>query len=583
MLITQRRERPRRIRRAPGVGLALLVAGCAGTDTPDGLEPNPAPGAQVAAAEPDALGGTPEGVDVATLRFGPAPLGTRAEDPLAGFPTGERQRRILCERPGKDPIRAVFCQAEAPKIGSLVELQRLLDLDFRAGGATSASDVAPYPKDGYPAGVTSAPTVPTPPLPSDGYPAGLTGGIALQTAYPSDAGTRNSPYPSGGPSTAPVRDASGRANPQFALTAHSTSLVSRLTSAINPRALIFRQNQLEHVVMGYVRGEQFVELATRDGAGRQAFFLLRFTQACNDAPAGCGPGDLYTPEAERNWTSWSLYAAEDVRNNVMDCAQCHQPGGPGTPPILRMQEQITPWTHWIRASTTGGGALLRDYRAAKGDETFAGIPGNLIDQSSPFNLQTLIATQGFGWSQPNEFSSTVIEDEVSDSAPGQPERNVPRGKSATWSALYEKNVRGETIQVPYHDVKVTDPEKLATLTRAYAAYRAGSLPRAQVPDLSQVFPSDRQTLAEIGFAPKPELDGEALVRQLCTQCHNDTLDQSLSRARFHADLSKVSREERWLAAQRVMLPEHDLRSMPPRRFRTLTDDERARIVEALAR
>lgn len=572
-----RREVRRRSRGGGGLRalcFALLAAGCASERAPD----DDAPAAQRADATPDApdpLGGTPEGVDVGTIRFGPAPLGAKADDPLAGFPTGERQRRIVCGRPGSDPIRAVFCQATPPSIASLVDLQRLLDLDFRAGGSGPAPGEAPYPKDGYPAGAGTTRAL----VQAADSDAGVK---APSGPYPSAGGAR-APYPAGGSPTAPTRDATGRVNPQFALTGHSTSLVSRLTSAINPRAIIFRQELLRFTAMGYVRGEQFVELVTRDDAGGLAFFLFRFWQACNDRPEGCGPGDLYTPEAERGWTSWALYGAEDVRNNVMDCAQCHQPDGPGTPAILRMQEQLTPWTHWIRASTSGGAALLRDYRAAKGDETFAGIPGDLIEQSSPFNLQTLIATQGFGRMQPHEFSSTVIEDEVSASAPGQPELNVPPGKSATWSALYEKNVRGETIAVPYHDVKVTDPDKLAALTRAYASYRAGTLPRDALPDLSEVFPSDRATLAEIGFAPKPGLDGEGLIRQLCTQCHNGKLDPGLSRARFDADLRKLGPEARWLAAQRVMLPEDDLRSMPPRRFRTLTDEERAKIVAALAR
>lgn len=476
-------------------------------------------------------GGTPDGVDVGTIRFGPGPVGGSAHEPLAGYPTGERQRQILCARPGKNPIKDVFCAAERPTIRSLTDLQRALDLDFRA-------DPPPPPTDGG---------VPPPP-PADVDPTQV--------------------------------NTNGRVNPQFALNAHSTSLVTRYTSSINPRAVIFRQTGRNFIAMGFVRGEQFVELITRERSGNLAFFLVQFRQACNDAPSGCTPGDLYTPQVERDWTSYSVYGGEDVRNNVMDCAQCHQPGGPGTRAILRMQEQQFPWTHWMRVASVGGLALIGDYTNAKGDESFAGIPGSMLNRSDPLLLQLLLAFQGFA-AQPNEFPTGAIENEVANSAFGQPFLNNTPGKSATWDALYAKNVAGETIQVPYHDVKVTDPAKLATVSRAYARFRTGALPKEQVPDLSDVFSSDRKVLAEIGFAPQPGLDGAGLIQQLCTQCHNDKLDQSVSRARFSTDLSKMSREEKDIAIQRLMLADDDVRAMPPRRFRTVTEEERTKMVELL--
>ena len=89
-------------------------------------------------------------------------------------------------------------------------------------------------------------------------------------------------------------------------------------------------------------------------------------------------GDLLTPAVERDWTEVTPYAEEDVENTVLDCRPCHQPAGPGTPKLLRMQEIATPWTHWFFRSSEGGRALLADYLAAKGDETLAGMPAALI-------------------------------------------------------------------------------------------------------------------------------------------------------------------------------------------------------------
>ena len=51
-----------------------------------------------------------------------------------------------------------------------------------------------------------------------------------------------------------------------------------------------------------------------------------------------------------------------------------QPEGRGTPKLLRMQEFGPPWNHWF-ARSAGGRALMDDYYAAKGDETFAGVDG----------------------------------------------------------------------------------------------------------------------------------------------------------------------------------------------------------------
>lgn len=449
-----------------------------------------------------------EAAEVAKIRFGPAPEGTKAHDPLAGFPTGERQRQTLCARGARNPVTAVFCAEKPPEIRSLVDLQRALNLDFRAD------------------------------------------------------------------------DGSGRTNPQFAITGHSTSLVTRYTSSINPRAILFRQG-FGFTAMGFVRGEQFAELVTRDRSGALAFYLVHFRQECNEREDGCGPGDLYTPEVEKNWTSISIYGAEDLRNNVMDCTQCHQSEGPGTRAILRMQELQPPWTHWFRATTPGGVALLQDYNAAKGGEGYAGIPGEMLSRSEPLSLQLLVTLQGFAGAQINEFRTAQIEVEVATSALGQPFLNRVPGKSPTWEALYAKNVAGQTIPVPYHDVKVTDPAKLARVSRAYQSYRAGTAKADQVPDLRDVFPDDRARLAEIGFAPKPGLDGPGLLRQVCSQCHNGKLDQTIPRALFDADLSEMSRAEKDLAIQRVLLPPDDLRVMPPQRFRTLSEAERSTLVEYL--
>src|SRR5262249_2526545 len=144
--------------------------------------------------------------------------------------------------------------------------------------------------------------------------------------------------------------ANGRnGNPAFVLTGHSSSLVTRFASAINPRAIIFTPpnstgrtgNTLQplgnFVPMGFVRGEQFVELVSNDPVSQDlSFFLFKFQQACNAKPGGCTNGDLLTPAVESSYASYTLYQDSDIKNTIFDCLQCHQSAGPSTKKLLRM-------------------------------------------------------------------------------------------------------------------------------------------------------------------------------------------------------------------------------------------------------
>jgi hypothetical protein len=430
----------------------------------------------------------------------------RWADPLALMPRGAAHTAVVCEGPGSDPVRDVFCAEE---------------------------------------------------------PAAITGLVDLQAALAIDRSVLNG-----------VRGLS--------ITGHSTALAMRSVSSINPRMIAVRleAEPYEMLAFAFARGEQFCELAVRDRNDHELrFYLVGFRQACNEAERGCTPGDLLTPAVESDWTEVTLYDEQDLKNTVLDCGPCHQPDGPGSAKLLRMQELEDPWTHWFWKSSQGGRALLADYYAAKGDETLAGMPVTLLDNSHPGNLSMLAIFAGS--QQPNMFDSGAIEEEVRASAAAQPEDNSTPGQSAVWRAVYARAQRGEAIAVPYHDVKVTDPDKLARMTEAYQAYRRGELPRDELPDLRDVFPDDPQRLAEMGMTTEPGLAGEAVLLQACSQCHNPRLDQALSRARFRADLHGMSRAEKDAAIERLQLPEEDPRAMPPPLLRTLGDEARRRAIEAL--
>jgi mono/diheme cytochrome c family protein len=366
-------------------------------------------------------------------------------------------------------------------------------------------------------------------------------------------------------------------NPGFALTGHSSSLVARFVSAINPRAVVFSPGdgrEPDYVALGFARGEQFAEIAARDPAtGVLRFFLFAFEQACN-ATRSCTAGDLLTPAVEKGFTKVTVYEDIDIKNTVFDCTQCHQPGGPSSAKLLRMQELRNPWTHFFRDNTPGGQALIADYLAAHGNaEDYGPIPGALVSSSEPAKLEDFVRGAGFS-AQPNEFPTGRIEDEVENSAPLQPRDNSAPGTSATWQTLFDGSMAGRFIVPPYHDVKVTDPGKLAQATSAYASFRAGTLPAAQLPD----FRGDGIILQSrawaMGFAAKPGLDGKGILVQACQQCHNPSLDQTISRAKFDVTkLATMDRAAKDKAIERLKLKGSDRLSMPPARFRTLTPAE----------
>jgi hypothetical protein len=373
----------------------------------------------------------------------------------------------------------------------------------------------------------------------------------------------------------------------ISLTANSTALSTRSVSAINPRLIAVRAETdgTELLAIAYTRGEQSVELVARDRESKElSFYLVSYRQSCNERDAGCRVQDLLTPVTEADWTEASLYDEEDLKDTVFDCRSCHQPDGPGTAKLLRMQELIEPWTHWLWRSSNGGRALMADYFAAHGEETYGGMPADMIDASHPGNMKALVV---FGGSdvQPNAFQGGVIEAEVllhaRELGGDQPVDNSVPGESPTWDEAHEQAQRGDAIPVPYHDVKVTDAAKLAAMTEAYVAWQRGELEPAELPDTRDVFPEDPQRLSEMGFTTTPGLSGDEVLVQACAQCHNDRLDQTISRAGFHVELSKLTRGQKDAAIARIQLPATDVRAMPPRRIRFLSDEARERLIERL--
>lgn len=373
-------------------------------------------------------------------------------------------------------------------------------------------------------------------------------------------------------------------NPGFAILGHSSALTARKVSSITPTAFVFTPpppagtKPSGYVFMAYDPGEQFVEVASHDPvADAVNLYIVLFDLPCNTAPGGCTNADLLTNTLTKNWSNVRVYESETALNNtIADCRQCHAPHD-ADPQILRMQEHNAPFTHWFSSQTDGGRALLADFHAAHASEDYGPIPAALVDKSDPALFAAMVDAAGFA-DQPNPFDSATIEAEVAASAPDQPMINVPRGASDTWRARYQAAEAGQFIAAPYHDVKVTDPTKLAAMTAAYRDLAAGRA--TTLPDVRDVFLDSG--LAEMGFAPTPGADGHTLLVQMCQQCHNANLDPMVSRDLFLVDkLGQMSRAEKDKAIERLDPGLTTRLRMPPTLFKTVTPEERQAMIDEL--
>ncbi len=359
---------------------------------------------------------------------------------------------------------------------------------------------------------------------------------------------------------------------------HSTSLSGHLVSPINPRVLVLGS----HTIMAFVRGIQRVELISSSRSTRRLnFYLVSFEQACNEAARGCSPGDLYTSRLESGWKRVQIHDDEDLKNTPVDCRQCHQRAAEA--PVLLMRELESPWTHFFLPSDvtddlpgTGGSELMDDYLAAKGGEIYGGYDLGTISPVTPFLLQMRVGTK-----QPLYFDSLRIRDErYPRTEAGYSDEEQP---STTWTRAYEAFKRGEQLALPYYDQRATDPDKQRNLTAVYRRYLDGEIDADELPDLADIYPDDPALRAQMGLQTEPDATAEDALIQACGSCHNDVLDQSLTRARFSIDIARMDRAELDLAIARIERERDAPGAMPPPEARQLDPAALKRVVDYLRR
>jgi hypothetical protein len=362
-------------------------------------------------------------------------------------------------------------------------------------------------------------------------------------------------------------------NRAFALSGNSTSLVAQSVSALNPRIILFPRvtdvlaPPKELVAVGFVRGEQFVEVASVDLDTKQPrFYLVSFEQDCS-YKGGCDLANLLTEEIEHGWTAYSIYTDDDLDKTSFDCHACHQPGGFGTKDILRMQELASPWMHWFpqrfEHRTDSDRVLTAEFTSIHDvDKQYGGVPiqtiANAIDEGSGAQLEAMIRAAGYG-DQPNVFDPR-IEAEAQDG-----------GTSPTWLAQFQLSLRGGAITVPYPEIDVTDETKRMAAIKSYRDVVTGAAPRQSLVDVRDVFSEDARE--KLSFVPQPSADGQGILLQMCSRCHDGRANPQANRAKFNVQkLSQMSREEKDLAIARIQQPETSYLKMPPWRSGRLTDE-----------
>jgi mono/diheme cytochrome c family protein len=317
--------------------------------------------------------------------------------------------------------------------------------------------------------------------------------------------------------------------------------------------------------VGFVRGEPFVELVSRDAAtGELNFYLLAFERACSYEPAGCDLASLLTEEIEHDWTRYSVYDQHDLEGTSFDCLSCHRPDRESSKRILRMQELTSPWMHWfpqrfVQRTESDRVLLAQFLEAHEVDARYGGVSipsiSTAIDEGSGAQLEALVRAEGFA-EQPNPFDAVIATE-------------MKAGASPSWQARFDTHLRGEAIAVPYPLVDVTDPAKRAAAVRSYRDVVAAVAPRDSLLDLREVFSMD--AMEKLSFVPKPGAGGDTVLLQMCARCHDGRGDPLLPKNQFNVlELEAMSPAVKRRAVERVNEP--GVTRMPPWRVGSLTPE-----------
>ena len=394
------------------------------------------------------------------------------------------------------------------------------------------------------------------------------------------------------------------------LTYHSQALGGRLVSAVNPALITLSlepytsgddarlPQSATDLAIAFTRGDQMVEMLGVDVPNQRLnFYLLAYGHACR-AAGDCTASDVLGPRIERDWTSWTLYQAEDIEDTPLSCLSCHQSDGPGTPRHFLMRQFSLPWLHWGESSVaitttrcadgtrlalsqvpTSGATLVPNLggtfaRAHAGETLFGGEPiEGLIQRRSGAEVSdaakqvraAILRRDGnpsladnveerFPLQEPFPFDSDqVLQGEY-----------CSGGKKDAWNAYRQNVLLRDGFPIPYYGYDILESEEGASARADYGAYLRAN-PSNDAFDILAPLVSDEIGTA-VGFLPDPDGDAPAILRQMCGRCHTGHEDPDMRRARFDArNPERLTRASMSEAMRRIQLAERDPKVMPPRR------------------
>ena len=400
------------------------------------------------------------------------------------------------------------------------------------------------------------------------------------------------------------------------LTYHSQALGARLVSAVNPAVILLSlepytsgddaalPQSATDLAIAFTRGEQMVEMLGVDVPNQRLnFYLLAYGHACR-AAGDCTASDVLGPRIERDWTSWTLYQAEDIEDTPLSCLSCHQSGGPGTPRRFLMRQFLLPWIHWGESSDaitttrcpdgsrlalsqvpTSGATLVPNLgstfaRAHAGEALFGGEPiESLIQRRSGAEISdaakqvraAILRRDGNPSLADNVEARFPLEEPFPlDSDQVLQGDYCPGGAKDAWNRYRQSVLLREGLPIPYYGYDVLESEHSAAARADYGAYLRASPSNDAFEILSPLVGDEVATA--VGFLPDPESEAPAILRQMCGRCHRGDEAPSMRRARFDARhperLTRASMSE---AMRRIQLGESDPEVMPPRRAGRLPD------------
>jgi hypothetical protein len=361
-----------------------------------------------------------------------------------------------------------------------------------------------------------------------------------------------------------------------------------------------KTTELSDLAISFTRGDQLVELMGVDIPNQRLnFYLLAFGHACRLSDSGCTATDLLGSRAERDWSSWTLYQADDIEDTGLSCFSCHQSEGADTPKHFLMRQNPFSWLHWGKVDESsralgcpGGSRILLSpvprpdathlvpdldgmFVQAHADETqFAGIPtGAVVQQRSGFRVSEgwlrMVSALTSRDSPPNRPVDNVKKFPIGEPYPFitslvLTDQYCPNPTTKTWNDYRQSVLLERGLPVPYYKFDVIDTAVGEKARADYAGFLRDARSSDPIDVLSPLMSED--VAAGVGFLPSADSDAPTILRQMCVRCHTGTENTSMRRARFDArNLDKLRPETMEAVMQRVQLSEGDPELMPPRR------------------